>query len=650
MNNNQIFNRSTKENFIKKVNASNEAARLENQVKAYNNNIKKNNKLLNSYNNIGSNNQSNIDNNSSKASNSIFRFGSKSKNKPKNSAVTNELASTGLTAAGVPKPVADKLVNSKLGQKAIEAAKNRNKALALLDSLTGGKKGTEDDAPDGGAFNFKLSEKAIKYTIMAMPAVCFILIFCCLFMSASQIYLNSIKLGQADSISSADAEKEINKKVEDDLNQEIDDDVAFDYEINNTKSLSFSKTKLEQSNLVLTANKKRKYNEADLKTLEDFYPAIVDLSKGYDENMVYDFFYKMYNLYTFYRNEYNVEIDLPLLMATLNIQSNDMYVIFSSNLSSEDRNSSKRKDFSDFSYDKNWDGYITTSTTSTHDMEVLVQNMFSNQVTETCTDSNNKVTKENILRDHEIGTPSLKCNDGEKYNSSSPKLVKDEKKYREFLKEFIEKKYYLDGKTPLDGNYTYISNGNNSSSGGNNQTPGGNSTQPSTSSGEWRSWKQCGENWGNKLVPTSNSTMCQIGCVITSVTIQIVRSGTKTTKSNVDPWVAAQTFSFQSGGLFLWGSTTNLAPNFVYYTFLPFSGMNKSSIVDMLSKYDLNKYYMILSVRRTSNPSYRHYVALDYVDTNTKSIYIFDPGRNTNPNLYEAYDWVYGAEVYEKKD
>ena len=40
----------------------------------------------------------------------------------------------------------------------------------------------------------------------------------------------------------------------------------------------------------------RKYNEADLAELEDFYPPIADYSKKYDKNMVYDFFFKMYNL------------------------------------------------------------------------------------------------------------------------------------------------------------------------------------------------------------------------------------------------------------------------------------------------------------------------------------------------------------------
>ena len=57
-------------------------------------------------------------------------------------------------------------------------------------------------------------------------------------------------------------------------------------------------------------NLKRKYNEATLDKLEDFYPAVVDESKNYDENMVYDFFFKMYNLFVTYREKYNVNLDL----------------------------------------------------------------------------------------------------------------------------------------------------------------------------------------------------------------------------------------------------------------------------------------------------------------------------------------------------
>ncbi len=680
--NNNLFD---KLNNVRNLNAESRARSLQDQVNAYNHNLKKGgntgisnfpqsrNLMPPSYDQDEEELDSIEENNDSK----------KPDNRSKNSAVTNELASAGLTAAGVPKPVADQLVKSKLGQKALETAKKQNKALAIFDGLMGGEKETEEEY--GGEVNFKIPKKVIRYTLIAMPGVVFIMVFCCLFISATQIYFNSIKLGQADNVSSADAEKVINKKTEDNLNESVDD-VAFSIELNNQKSLTFAKTKLESSNLVLTASKKkRKYNEADLKQLEDFYPSIVDLSKNYDENMVYDFFFKMYNLYTYYQNHHNLDIDLPLLMSTLNLQSNDMYVIFSSNLSAADRKSTKRKDFSDFDYEKNWEGYVTNTKESTHDMEVLAQNMFAWQVTETCTNSSNTVTKKNILKDFDIGTVTLECEGNEVYGVSSPKLVKDEEKYKNFLKEFLEKKYYLDGKTPLDGNYTYVPSkddnssssgngssgennpspgedntsssekdpslsegGNGSSSGNNNPSSGGNNNQTSKpSSGDWRNWKQCGGNWGSMIVPKSNESMCKIGCLITSLAIQIKRSGTKTTVSPIDPGVASQNFSFASGGNLLWESVQNLAPNFIEYTTLYLTGMSKSSIADMLSKYETAKYYIVLYVKNSSIPN--HYVALDYIDTKTGDIYIIDPGRNTNLKLYDVYN-VHTAIVYEKKD
>ena len=104
--------------------------------------------------------------------------------------------------------------------------------------------------------------------------------------------------------------------------------------------------KLESSNLIKIAKTtylKRKYTEADLARLEEFYPDVVELSKNNNENMIYDFFFKMYNLYMTYKDTYNVHLDLPLLMSTLMIQSEDMYIVFSSNLSEEDTAKIARK-------------------------------------------------------------------------------------------------------------------------------------------------------------------------------------------------------------------------------------------------------------------------------------------------------------------
>ena len=277
-----------------------------------------------------------------------------------------------------------------------------------------------------------------------------LLIFVVLFTGASQVFVNSISLGTADSLSGEEAEEKIKDKGDEGIEEEKSDaDVAYDIYIDDEKIL--------KNNIIQIASEKkylrRKYNEATLDNIEDFYPAVKDTSKNYDENMVYDFFYKMYNLYVSYRDNYDVYLDLPLLMATLNIQSSDKNVIFSSNLSPEDRQTKARElPIEEFDYYYDWgnSGYKISRNNSQHDMELLASRMVSKQSKETCVDSAGKITQENILRDNEIGTQTLTCVEGETYKVEDLGFVVDTVKYKDFLKQFLEKKYYLEGEHDIE--------------------------------------------------------------------------------------------------------------------------------------------------------------------------------------------------------
>lgn len=340
---------------------------------------------------------------------------------------------------------ANKKNGAPLGSK--KGLSNGNNASDSLFNM-----GETGDQADGGSVSFSFSSKIIKYGVIFGVAALFLLIPICLFTSASNIYIKAIGLGSADAVSFEDAESKINKKQEDteDLEEGVtEDDLSFDIFIEDT--VSFKTKKLENSNLIKIASTKylrRKYTEADLLNLEDFYPAVTDLSKNYDENMVYDFFFKMYNLYTTYKDTYNVHLDLPLLMSTLMLQSEDMYVIFSSNLGKADRaKTARKKPIKEFDYYYDWAAakYKITKDNSEHDMELIAQNMVSKQVKEICKDSSGKVIKEAILKDNQIGTQSLFCEEGQTYETEDLGFVIDNKKYKEFLKQFLEKKYFIVG-------------------------------------------------------------------------------------------------------------------------------------------------------------------------------------------------------------
>ena len=314
-------------------------------------------------------------------------------------------------------------------------------------------KAEQTSANEGSGSVDGLMENVVKYGLIGFAALFPLIIFAVLFIGASQVFVNSISLGTADSLSGEEVEDKINKKGDKGIEEEkSDDDVAYDIYINDENMLRF-----KNSNVVQVASEKkylrRKYNEATLDKIEDFYPSVKNVSKNYDENMVYDFFYKMYNLYVSYRDNYDVYLDLPLLMATLNIQSSDKNVIFNSNLSPEDRQSEARElpiDEFDYYYDWVNSGYKISKNNSQHDMELLASRMVSKQSKETCVDSAGKITQENILRDNEIGTQTLTCVEGETYKVEDLGFVVDTVKYKDFLKQFLEKKYYLEGEHDIE--------------------------------------------------------------------------------------------------------------------------------------------------------------------------------------------------------
>jgi len=503
-------------------------------------------------------------------------------------------------------------------------------------------KAEQTSANEGSGSVEGSTSKVVKYGLIGCALLFPLVIFAVLFTGASQVFVNSISLGTADSLSGEEVDKKIKKKGDKGIEEEkTDDDVAYDIYINDESILTFKK-----SNIVQIASEKkylrRKYNEATLDKIEDFYPAVKDESKNYDENMVYDFFYKMYNLYVSYRDNYEVYLDLPLLMATLNLQSPDKNIIFSSNLSPEDRQKKARElPIEEFDYYYDWinSGYKISRDNSQHDMELLASRMVSRQEKETCTDSSGKQTQEKILRDNEIGTQTLTCAEGETYKVEYLGYVIDTEKYKEFLKQFLEKKYYLDGEHDIEGEVLI--------EGEIEENQDNNVQKPAV--GDFRSWTQCKQSWSSMIVPTSSKTMCQIGCLITSITMQIARSGTIVVTESLDPGIAAKKFSFANGGNLYWNSVSNLAPNFIYKSKINLVGMNKKSIASKLLSYDPSKYYIILGVGKYERNKLHHYVALDYVDASNNEIYIMDPASTKYTKLYDVYK-VYSAHIYEKKD
>ena len=398
MSNSKVASKVSSAAELGRKNAANEAKRLEEKVKAYNASMKSNsqngqtvNSSLNSPENLNTQNNKN----------------SAAKEKMK-----KNVATTAAQAVGVPKEVADPLYDYLQTEQGQKMMKRMNKTQFgpllgnLMNKMMYGKnenKQTQESVEPESAENFKISKETKKKIILASIPVLTFMVFFCLFISASQTMLSVYSLGSADEASSSDIDKKISNTNDEDKNTEIsDDDVAY--------SITIEKKEYATPYFLIKGwtEQEREHNEADLRQLEDFFGGSLKYDETSNMNTVHNFYFKLHDIYVRYSMELNVELDLPLLMSTLMIQSKDMNKVFISNTKeSYDRSNIDSAPTHELDYSHDWSGYRIIANDSSHDIEILAQNMVS---------------------PNENGTYEL-----------------DYEKYDEFLKEFLEKKYYIEG-------------------------------------------------------------------------------------------------------------------------------------------------------------------------------------------------------------
>lgn len=142
-----------------------------------------------------------------------------------------------------------------------------------------------------------------------------------------------------------------------------------------------------------------------------------------------------------------------------------------------------------------------------------------------------------------------------------------------------------------------------------------------TYAGEFTSWKQYDSRW--KSVKLGTSTVGKIGCAMTSVTIQILRSGVNNILgNNLNPGTFATTLTelggFTADGSIYWSSVAKIAPNFQFVNAIR-GHASPSEIAEKVN----SGYFVILNVKNG-----RHWVAVDRVEGD--KIYMFDPGSGGN--------------------
>lgn len=160
------------------------------------------------------------------------------------------------------------------------------------------------------------------------------------------------------------------------------------------------------------------------------------------------------------------------------------------------------------------------------------------------------------------------------------------------------------------------------------------------SSGEITEWKQYGKEWSNIKIGNTNSTIGDIGCLVTSISILIKKSDIPTGKVypfNPGTFVTAlnNNYGFDSRGNLQYAAISKVVPNFKYQDRIDLRDKSKSEKLSEIKRYYESGYYIAVEVKGGSKNN-QHWVAIDNVTNNT--VVMLDPGSNAT-DMWSEYDW-----------
>ena len=123
----------------------------------------------------------------------------------------------------------------------------------------------------------------------------------------------------------------------------------------------------------------------------------------------------------------------------------------------------------------------------------------------------------------------------------------------------------------------------------------------------------------------SGRTIGQIGCLVTSISMLIAKSGVQTSIANFNPGTFVeflnQNGGFDSSGNLIYAPINKLS-SFKYVNQISLSGMTKEQKLNTMKDYQSKGYYMVAEV----SPRGEHWVAIDSINGNT--VKMLDPATN----------------------
>ena len=157
------------------------------------------------------------------------------------------------------------------------------------------------------------------------------------------------------------------------------------------------------------------------------------------------------------------------------------------------------------------------------------------------------------------------------------------------------------------------------------------------SSGPYASWKQYEGPWTTVPMGNSGKNIRQIGCLVTSISMLVAKSGVPTVINDFNPGTFVQFLNnnggFVSGGNYVWASVSKAAPSFQFVGRAYVSGYTKNQKLKTLTDLMNQGYYVVAEVKGNTG---QHWVAVDAIAGQT--IIMMDPGSSST-DMWAQYDW-----------
>ena len=151
-----------------------------------------------------------------------------------------------------------------------------------------------------------------------------------------------------------------------------------------------------------------------------------------------------------------------------------------------------------------------------------------------------------------------------------------------------------------------------------------------TTNSEITNWRQYDEAWANQALGSGGETIGSAGCLITSMSYLIAKSGTKLAISDLNPSTFEKNAQF-SGSALVW-DFSGIAPNFKTADGNAEHPINASNMVEKITEalntpINGHQQHLVIYLNYTGT----HWVAVDHVENGV--IYILDPSSSTKEGL-----------------